>query len=143
MNSLTTLLTDIAQRHLFIETLVTRNSDSLDFHNVSVWGVEAALREAYRQGAKASADLHFNKANGAASVASLNGGYTMTTTAEVEQKLKDLTTKLNAYCDANGLPHESAGDLAHRDDITDEQRRWLNAFIEEWDGVADYYTVRT
>ena len=56
MNSLTTLLTDIARRHLFIETLVTRNSDSLDFHNVPVWGVEAALREAYRQGAKDSAD---------------------------------------------------------------------------------------
>lgn len=56
MNSLTTLLTDISRRHLFIETLVTRNSDSLDFHNVSVWGIEAALREAYWQGAKASAD---------------------------------------------------------------------------------------
>jgi hypothetical protein len=56
MSNLTTLLSDIARRHLFIETLVTRNSDSLDFHNVSVWGVEAALREAYRQGAKDSAD---------------------------------------------------------------------------------------
>jgi hypothetical protein len=56
MNSLTTMLTDIARRHLFIETLVVRNSDSLDCHNVSVWGVEAALREAYWQGAKDSAD---------------------------------------------------------------------------------------
>ena len=56
MNSLRTLLTDIARRHLSIDTLVTRNSDSLDFHNVSVWGIEAALREAYRQGAKDSAD---------------------------------------------------------------------------------------
>jgi hypothetical protein len=56
MSNLTTLLTDIARRHLFIETLVTRNSDSLDFHNVSVWGVEAALREAYRQGGEDSAD---------------------------------------------------------------------------------------
>jgi hypothetical protein len=56
MDSLTRLLTDIARRHLFIETLVTRKADSLDFHNVSVWSVEAALREAYRQGTKDSAD---------------------------------------------------------------------------------------
>jgi hypothetical protein len=56
MNNLTTLLTHIARRHLFIETLVTRNSDSLDFHNVPVWGVDAALREAYWQGANDSAD---------------------------------------------------------------------------------------
>ena len=55
MNNLTTLLTDIARRHLSIETLATRNSDSLDFHNVPVWGIEAALREAYRRGAKESA----------------------------------------------------------------------------------------
>jgi hypothetical protein len=59
MNSVTTLLTDIARRHLSLETLVTRNSDSLDFYNVPVWGVEAALREAYWQGAKDSAaDTH-------------------------------------------------------------------------------------
>jgi hypothetical protein len=56
MSRLTTLLTDIARRHISIETLVTRNSDSLDFHTVSVWGVKAALREAYEQGAKDSAD---------------------------------------------------------------------------------------
>ena len=59
MNSLTTLLTDIARRNLSIETLVAHNSDSLDFYNVPVWGVEGALREAYWQGAKDSAaDTH-------------------------------------------------------------------------------------
>ncbi len=67
----------------------------------------------------------------------------MTTTTEVEQQLKALTAKLNAYCDANGLSHESADELALPDSITDEQRRWLNAFIEEWDGVAEHHTVRT
>ena len=56
MNSLTTLLTDIARRHLSIDTLVPRNSDALDFHTVSVWRVEAALREAYRQGTKDALD---------------------------------------------------------------------------------------
>lgn len=33
----------IAQKHLFIETLETRHSDRLDFHDVSVWGVRSAL----------------------------------------------------------------------------------------------------
>jgi hypothetical protein len=67
----------------------------------------------------------------------------MTTERAVEQKLNDLTDTLNSYCDANGLPHESADELALRDDITEKQRRWLNAFIEEWNGVANYYTVGT
>ena len=56
MNSLDSLLTDIARRHLYVDTLVTRNSDSLDFHSVPVWGIEAALREAYLLGCKNSAD---------------------------------------------------------------------------------------
>ena len=45
-----TLLTEIAKTHLSIETLETRNSDALDFHDVSVWGVEAALEAAYQAG---------------------------------------------------------------------------------------------
>ena len=44
------LLAQIALDHLFIETLVTRNSDSLDFHDVSVWGVKSALMAAYQAG---------------------------------------------------------------------------------------------
>ncbi|WP_424894864.1 DUF6900 domain-containing protein [Tepidimonas sp. HKU79] len=44
------LLARIAQEHLFIETLATRNSDSLDFHDVSVWGVKSALVAAYQAG---------------------------------------------------------------------------------------------
>jgi len=32
----TDLLTSIARKHLFIETLEERKSDSLDFHDVSV-----------------------------------------------------------------------------------------------------------
>ena len=56
MNKLTALLTDIARMHLCVDTLVTRNSDSLDFHKVSVWNIESALREAYHQGLRDSAD---------------------------------------------------------------------------------------
>ena len=44
------LLARIALDHLFIETLATRNSDSLDFHDVSVWGVRSALVAAYQAG---------------------------------------------------------------------------------------------
>jgi len=44
------LFTSIARRHLFIETLETRKSDSLDFHEVGVGGVRKALMEAYLAG---------------------------------------------------------------------------------------------
>jgi hypothetical protein len=44
------LLTDIAKKHLNIETLETRNSDSLDFHDVAAWSLKDALQEAYKAG---------------------------------------------------------------------------------------------
>ena len=48
------LLAGIAQKHLFIETLKERESDSLDFHEVSVWGIQAALEAAYDAGIAAA-----------------------------------------------------------------------------------------
>lgn len=50
------LFTAIAKEHLRIETLEPRLSDSLDVHDVSVWGVHAALEAAYKAGAKAERD---------------------------------------------------------------------------------------
>ena len=50
MNSIDTLLADIAQKHLDIETLDTRKSDRLDFHEVAVWNLKEALAAAYRAG---------------------------------------------------------------------------------------------
>ena len=44
------LLTDIAKKHLNIETLETRNSDRLDFHDVAVWCLKDALQAAYDAG---------------------------------------------------------------------------------------------
>ena len=44
------LLAQIALDHLFIETLETRNSDRLEFHDVSVWAVQSALMAAYQAG---------------------------------------------------------------------------------------------
>ena len=56
MNRLTTLLIDIARRHLSFESPVTSNSASLDFHTVSVWGIESAMKEAYHQGLRDASD---------------------------------------------------------------------------------------
>ena len=47
-------LARIAKEHLDIETLATRMSDSLDFHDVSVWDVKAALEAAYQAGREAA-----------------------------------------------------------------------------------------
>ena len=44
-----------ARRYLDIETLRPRNSDHLDFHEVSVWQLKKALEEAYRLGCADSA----------------------------------------------------------------------------------------
>ena len=44
------LILEIAQRQFRIETLETRNWDRLDFHDVAVWALRAALEEAYEAG---------------------------------------------------------------------------------------------
>jgi hypothetical protein len=51
------LFTAIARKHLFIETLESQNSDRLDFHDVSVRGVQYALAEAYQAGKQSAQDL--------------------------------------------------------------------------------------
>jgi hypothetical protein len=58
MSKLEQLLTQIAQSKLGIETLETRKSDSLDFHDVAVWclrdALEAAFNAGVEQGSKAA-----------------------------------------------------------------------------------------
>lgn len=45
------LLLEIAAKHFHgIETLETRNRDRLDFHDVAVWSIRAALEEAFEAG---------------------------------------------------------------------------------------------
>ena len=46
-------LLEIAQRQFRIETLETRNWDRLDFHDVAVWAIRAALEEAFDAGRRA------------------------------------------------------------------------------------------
>jgi hypothetical protein len=50
MSKLEQLLTQIAQSKLGIETLETRKSDSLDFHDVAVWCLRDALEAAFTAG---------------------------------------------------------------------------------------------
>jgi len=49
------VLLEIAERHLFLETLETRNSDSLDFHDSAVWAIRSALLAAFEAGRRAGA----------------------------------------------------------------------------------------
>ncbi|MEO8243492.1 MAG: hypothetical protein ABI832_14395 [bacterium] len=44
------LLMEIAAKHFHIETLEIRNSDGLDFHDVAVWSIRAALEAAFAAG---------------------------------------------------------------------------------------------
>lgn len=48
------VLLEIAERHLFLETLETRNSDSLDFHDSAVWAIRSALVAAFEAGRRAA-----------------------------------------------------------------------------------------
>ncbi|MBT25494.1 MAG: hypothetical protein CML60_03725 [Rhodobacteraceae bacterium] len=48
--TMTQKLTQIAQRHTAFETLETRNSDQLDYGDIAVWQLEAALKDAYALG---------------------------------------------------------------------------------------------
>ena len=47
------ILMQIAERHLFLDTLETRNSDSLDFHEHAVWAIHSALEAAFEAGRRA------------------------------------------------------------------------------------------
>jgi hypothetical protein len=47
------ILMEIAERHLFLETLETQNWDRLDFHEHAVWAVRSALEAAFEAGRRA------------------------------------------------------------------------------------------
>lgn len=56
-NTLDSILTLIAQKHLDIETLETRHGDSLDFHDVAVWRLKEALHAAFMAGCEAGLQI--------------------------------------------------------------------------------------
>jgi hypothetical protein len=47
-------LEQIARRRLGMDSLETRRSDRLDFHEVAVWNIAAALQDAYEAGKAAA-----------------------------------------------------------------------------------------
>jgi hypothetical protein len=51
-NKMNKTIDRIAQEHLNLHTLDSRNSDSLDFHDLAVWNIKAALEAAYAAGRK-------------------------------------------------------------------------------------------
>lgn len=57
MSQIDTLLTLIAQKHLGIETLETRKSDRLDFHDTAVWCIRDALEAAFKAGVELGAAM--------------------------------------------------------------------------------------
>jgi hypothetical protein len=52
MNQSDPILVSIAREHLLIPTLESQQSDCLDFHEVAVWQVEAALKAAFDAGTR-------------------------------------------------------------------------------------------
>ncbi len=70
------IFTKLAQQHLGIETLETRNRDSLDFHDVSVWGIKAALKAAYAAGKQSTSKIYQKRiANGGSYLAAFDAKY--------------------------------------------------------------------
>jgi hypothetical protein len=55
------LLEEIALKHFFVQTLKTQNSDRLDFHDVSVWAMESALKAAFEAGVQAGVGAALKK----------------------------------------------------------------------------------
>jgi hypothetical protein len=56
MNTTANTLAAIAQEHLGLETLETRNSDRLDFSDQAVWMIERALLAAFEAGKASTGD---------------------------------------------------------------------------------------
>ena len=46
----TQILTNIAKKHCFVETLESRGCDDYDFHDIGVRNLKAALEDAYESG---------------------------------------------------------------------------------------------
>lgn len=44
------IIDQIAKKHLRIDTLQEQKSDALDFHDLAVWSIEAALKAAFEAG---------------------------------------------------------------------------------------------
>lgn len=55
------LLTNIAKKHCFVETLERRGCDDLDFHDIGVANLRSALEEAYEAGRLEQSRIEFQR----------------------------------------------------------------------------------
>ena len=57
--------------------------------------------------------------------------------------INQLTEVYNKWCENNNLPHVSA-DEQDKDQLTHEQKLWLDDFIEQWDNQnnIDYFIYK-
>ena len=62
---------EIAREILGLETLETRRSDSLDFHDMGVWSIRKALETAYKAGRESVGSI---KLDGVAEIMTRDGG---------------------------------------------------------------------
>jgi len=49
----------------------------------------------------------------------------------------DLCDALNRFCADENLPSMSADEIRCIPNLTDDQKEWLDAFIEEWEAMMD------
>ena len=50
-------------------------------------------------------------------------------------KLDNLITEYQTWCDNNGFPQLSADELFFEVELTDEQKSYVENFIERWDAT--------
>lgn len=62
---------EIAREILGLETLETRHSDSLDFHDMGVWSIRKALETAYKAGRESMGSI---KLDGVSEIMTRDGG---------------------------------------------------------------------
>jgi hypothetical protein len=114
-------LTEIAKKHLHIDTLRQRFSDDLDFHDVSAWGVEAALTAAYEIGYHMSTDP---KAAAAAKAAAKEELRILKIDAEARETAAEEATK-EAEEDAEWCmrAQESLREAEAREEVADAEHK--------------------
>jgi hypothetical protein len=141
MKSVNSILTNIAAKHLFIPTLRIRKSDRLDFHDVSVWGVQSALKAAYDAGASNSPAVSrlmsacqmvvdrwekgdLAEAARACSAAIASFGKPITAAANARS---DLPIPFDAY-EIHGVREFGRGKSRHCEQVPDEEAQFWSLF---------------
>lgn len=109
------LLTQIAKKHCRVETLDERKSDSLDFHEVSVWGLKAALEDAFKAGAAHQPAWEKNQAAPEATPSEPEEpGQEEILLARLEENLADMMNDLRSDISDAHLPTSEFVSLADR-----------------------------